>query len=68
MTIKFNGQIYLFEFKVVEGEAEGKAWQQIEEKKYADKYRALSLPIHLIGVEFGKKERNVVEFAVEDGG
>ncbi|GHU19980.1 hypothetical protein FACS189475_08130 [Betaproteobacteria bacterium] len=43
----------------------GKALSQIKEKKYADKYRALNQPIHLIGVEFSKKERNVVGFEVE---
>ena len=66
MAIKFNKQIYLFEFKVVEDTAEGKALSQIKEKKYADKYRDLNQPIHLIGVEFGKKERNVVGFEVEE--
>jgi hypothetical protein len=66
MAIKFNKQIYLFEFKVVEEAAEGKALSQIKEKKYADKYRDLNQPIHLIGVEFGKKERNVVGFEVEE--
>ncbi|MDR0379575.1 MAG: PD-(D/E)XK nuclease domain-containing protein, partial [Candidatus Accumulibacter sp.] len=65
MTVKFNEQIYLFEFKVVEGEAEGRALQQIREKGYAEKYRALDQPIHLIGVEFSKKERNVVGFEAE---
>jgi hypothetical protein len=62
MAVKFNGQIYLFEFKVVEDEAEGRALQQIKEKRYADKYRALQQPIHLIGVEFSRKRRNVVGF------
>jgi hypothetical protein len=57
--------VYLFEFKVVEGEAEGKALAQIREKRYADKYRALNQPIHLIGVEFGRKARNLVGFEVE---
>jgi hypothetical protein len=65
MAVKFNGQVYLFEFKVVENEAEGKALQQIKDKRYADKYRSLDQPIHLIGVEFSKKERNVVGFEVE---
>jgi hypothetical protein len=65
MAVKFNGQVYLFEFKVVEDEAEGKALQQIKDKQYADKYRALDQPIHLIGVEFSKKVRNVVGFEVE---
>jgi hypothetical protein len=65
MAIRFNGQIYLFEFKVVDDVAENRALAQIKEKKYADKYRALNQPIHLIGVEFSKKARNVVGFAVE---
>jgi hypothetical protein len=65
MAIRFNGQIYLFEFKVVDDAAENKALSQIKEKKYADKYRAQNQPIHLIGVEFSKKARNVVGFAVE---
>ncbi|MDR2637380.1 MAG: PD-(D/E)XK nuclease domain-containing protein, partial [Zoogloeaceae bacterium] len=68
MAVKFNGQVYLFEFKVVEGEAEGKALQQIKEKRYADKYPAQNQPVHLIGVEFSKKKRNVVGFAVESLG
>jgi hypothetical protein len=65
MVVKFNGEVYLFEFKVVEDEAEGCALQQIKDKKYAEKYGARAQPIHLIGVEFSKKTRNVVEFAVE---
>jgi hypothetical protein len=65
MSVKFNGQIYLFEFKVVEDASEGKALQQIKDKKYADKYRALNQPIYLIGIEFSKKARNVVGFEVE---
>ena len=65
MAILFNGQVYLFEFKVVEDTAEGRALPQIKEKGYADKYRSLGRPIHLIGVEFSKKERNVAGFAAE---
>jgi hypothetical protein len=68
MAVKFNGQVYLFEFKVVEDEAEDRALAQIKEKRYADKYRALDQPIHLIGVEFSKKARNLVGFAVEGSG
>jgi hypothetical protein len=68
MAVKFNGQVYLFEFKVVEDEAGGTALQQIKEKKYADKYPAQNQPVHLIGVEFSKKKRNVVGFEVESPG
>ncbi|EIJ36591.1 AAA-ATPase-like protein [Thiothrix nivea DSM 5205] len=65
MTLKFNAQIYIFEFKVVEMAPEGKALQQIRDKAYADKYRGLRQPIHLLGVEFSKTSRNIVGFDVE---
>jgi hypothetical protein len=68
MAVRFNQQIYLFEFKVVELTPEGKALQQIKDKGYADKYQADGLPIHLIGVEFSREQRSVVGFEVESVG
>jgi len=65
MTVIFADRVYIFEFKVVEEEPEGKAIQQIREMGYADKYRALGRPIHLVGVEFSKTDRNIVGFDVE---
>ena len=65
MALRFNGNIYLFEFKVVELAPEGRALQQIKDQGYADKYRAESLPIHLVGVEFSREQRTVVGFEVE---
>ncbi|MGV6852572.1 MAG: ATP-binding protein [bacterium] len=65
MTLKFNQQVYIFEFKVVELVPEGNALQQIKDKAYADKYRSLKQPIHLIGVEFSKDTRNIDGFEVE---
>lgn len=65
MTLKFNEQVYIFEFKVVELVPEGKALQQIKDKAYADKYRALQQPIYLLGVEFSKVGRNIVGFEWE---
>ena len=38
---------------------------RLEEKDYVDKYRYLGQPIHLVGVEFSREERNVAAFAVE---
>jgi hypothetical protein len=67
MTLKFNDQVYLFEFKVVELTPEGRALQQLKDKQYADKYRGLNQPIYLIGVEFSKENRNLVGFGVEQG-
>ena len=65
MAVLFEGQVFLFEFKVVELTPEGRALQQIKDKGYADKYRARGEPIHLIGVEFSKAGRNIVGFEVE---
>jgi len=65
LALRFNDQIYLFEFKVVELEPEGRALQQIKDWGYADPHRAAGLPIHLIGVEFSREQRRVVEFEVE---
>ncbi|CBL45083.1 Conserved hypothetical protein [gamma proteobacterium HdN1] len=65
MTVCFEGHVYLFEFKVVELVPEGRALQQLKDKRYADKYRADG-PVHLIGVEFSKDTRNIVGFEVEE--
>jgi len=65
MAVRFNGQIYLFEFKVVEMAPEGRAIEQLKAKGYAEKYRQHGEPIHLIGVEFSRQERNIVGFEVE---
>ncbi len=64
MAVHFNGNIYLFEFKVVEMASEGAAMAQLKEKGYADKYRGLDQPIHLIAVEFSKNTRNITAFEV----
>ena len=68
MAVLFNGQGYLFEFKVVELVPEGKALQQLRDRAYADKYRARGEPIHLIGVEFSRESRSVVGFEVDSVG
>ena len=65
MAVCFNGNVYIFEFKVVERSGAGAAMAQLKERRYADKYRARGEPIHLIAVEFSANERNVVGFEVE---
>ena len=65
MAVRFNDQVYLFEFKVVELASAGAALAQLQERRYADKYRDLGQPIHLIGVEFSRDERNIAAFDVE---
>ncbi|HHL18576.1 MAG TPA: hypothetical protein ENJ33_02450, partial [Thiothrix sp.] len=56
-------QVYIFEFKVIEGEqADGTALQQIKDKQYATKYDNEQQKIFLIGIEFSKVTRNIVGF------
>ncbi|MCY3738592.1 MAG: ATP-binding protein [Gemmatimonadaceae bacterium] len=65
MAVRFNDNVYLFEFKVVEMEPEGAAMAQLKERRYADKYRGLRQPIHLVAVEFSRETRNLAAFEVE---
>ena len=67
MAVRFNGNVYLFEFKVVEMAGEGAAMAQLKGRGYAEKYRARGEPIHLVGVEFSRDTRNIVAFEVADG-
>ena len=62
MAVRFGGRVYLFEFKVAEQAGPGAALEQLRAKAYADKYRALGEPVHLVGVEFSSASRNVVTF------
>ena len=65
MAVRFAGSVYLFEFKVVELAPRGAAMAQLKIRRYADKYRNLGEPIHLVAVEFSRETRNVVAFEVE---
>lgn len=65
MTIKLGTNIYIFEFKVVELIPDVHALGQIKEKDYAGKYRTQGVSIHLIGVTFSSKKRNIIAFEVE---
>ena len=65
MAVRFNEDVYLFEFKVIEQSGQGAAMAQLKERRYADKYQDSGGPIHLVAVEFSRERRNVVAFEVE---
>ena len=65
MAVRFNENVYLFEFKVVETAPPGAAMAQLKAKGYADKYRGLGQPIHLVAVEFSRDARNLTAFEAE---
>ena len=60
MAVRFEGRVYVFEFKVVEQAGEGAAMAQLLDRGYADKYRSPGVRVHLVGVEFSSASRNVV--------
>ena len=65
MAVRAGGQVYLFEFKVLERAGAGSAMAQLRERGYADKYRHLGVPVHLVAVEFSTDTRNVAGFEAE---
>jgi Trk K+ transport system NAD-binding subunit len=66
LTVLYRDRVYLFEFKVVEGEeGEGKALAQLKEKGYHKKYEGSFKEIYLIGIEFSSGERNIKDFSWE---
>ena len=66
MAVIFDDRCYLFEFKVVELEPEGKALEQLKAKKYHEKFISRCRKIYLVGVEFSRQKRNIVDFTWEE--
>jgi len=63
MTLKFEGRVYIFEFKVIDIiKHQGTALNQIKNRKYYEKYTKDFDEIYLIGIEFSSKEKNIVNF------
>ena len=65
MAVLFEDRCFIFEFKVVELSPEGKPMEQLHKKKYHEKYLSDFKEIYLIGVEFSKKDRNIIGFEWE---
>ncbi|MEB3236620.1 MAG: ATP-binding protein [Candidatus Sericytochromatia bacterium] len=66
LTLRVPGRAYVFEFKVVDDQPEGQALAQILARGYADKVRQPGTHVTLVGIEFGRAERNVVAFEVAE--
>ena len=64
LTLKMDKKAaFIFEFKVV-NQPTGAALQQIKARKYYEKYSTCE-EIYLVGIEFGKEERNLVWYEWE---
>ncbi|HFC97232.1 MAG TPA: hypothetical protein ENJ40_02075 [Thermosulfurimonas dismutans] len=60
MAVVFEDRCYLFEFKVVELEPEGRALATLKARRYHEKYLDRFREIYLLGVEFSRTDRNIV--------
>ncbi|EIM65079.1 Protein of unknown function (DUF1703) [Desulfobacter postgatei 2ac9] len=66
LVLKTDQTVYVMEFKVVEILGDGKkAIDQIREKRYHDAYVQAGKDVILVGIDFSRKERNIVGFAFE---
>ncbi len=68
MRIEMDKHIYIFEFKYSEDDVDMSedALQQIHDKHYADPYLVQGKKVIAVGVSFGKKKRNVVNYKFEE--
>jgi len=65
LSIFNQDSVYILEFKVVEDKEEHKALKQIKDKRYYEKYMGKYQEVYLIGIEFSKKDKNIVSFEWE---
>jgi len=65
LSVFNQDSVYIIEFKVVEDKEEGIALKQIKDKRYYEKYMGKYQEIYLIGIEFSKKDKNIVGFEWE---
>ena len=70
MVLRLGGQVFVLEFKVVDGEANASAaldaaLAQMRERGYAERYRTDGTPVHLVGVACGREARNLLEVRAE---
>jgi len=65
LSVFNQDSVYIVEFKVVEDKEEYKALEQVKEKRYYEKYMGKYQEIYLIGIEFSKKDKNIVSFEWE---
>ena len=69
MVVLHSGQVFVFEFKLTDGEddiasAAQSAIEQAQDKGYAEKYRGRGGPVHLVAAVFSREARNLAAVKV----
>ncbi len=65
LCVRAFGRVYIFEFKMRGRGGTAAAMAQLKDRGYADRYRALGEPTHLVAVEFSPETRNLTHFETE---
>ncbi|MDE0263739.1 MAG: AAA family ATPase [Bryobacterales bacterium] len=65
LIVRGFGRVYVFELKLRERSEPGAALRQLKERRYADHYLGRGEPVHLVGLEFSAKTRNLTRFEAE---
>ena len=65
MVVRTTKRIYIFEFKVMTSGSAQDAIEQIKSHAYLKKFARTKRPIHLVGVSFDEKTRNIGEWKEE---
>ena len=66
LAVSYGDKMYLFEFKVIDGEeSTGEAIKQLQKKDYAAKYRGKYSNVLQIGIEFSGIKRQIVGWDCE---
>ncbi|MDE0210956.1 MAG: PD-(D/E)XK nuclease domain-containing protein, partial [Boseongicola sp.] len=70
LVLRHDGQVFVMEFKIArESEAAeaamDRAMVQMRERGYGEKHLNRGAPVHLLGVVFGRRERNLLAVRAE---
>ncbi len=72
IVVLSGGQVFVLDFRMADGNGEDAsasaldaAISQMRERGYAEKYRDLGEPVHLIGLACGREAKNILDIRVE---
>ncbi|XGB39760.1 MAG: PD-(D/E)XK nuclease domain-containing protein [Cyanobacteria bacterium LVE1205-1] len=65
LTLRFQRQIYLFEFQLVERFPHESPLAQIHQRGYVEKFLGEGIPVYCIRIRFSQQLRNILEWQQE---
>lgn len=63
LVVRVGEEVYVIEFKVIEVEGKRpRTLEVIKSKGYVEKYLSEGKEVYLVGIDFSRKRRNIVNF------